>query len=179
MGGKGDRPDGLENRWWVDQQKDAQGHLIERPRRSARLRFFRTGAGFEQDRAQRRLTDLNLKWFDEADAPPGGWAVIHMLEHQRVPEPRVDKVTARAPGAPGRPRRARRLGRGAARDHHRRCRSASAWSRCGWASSPPSTPGCTASGCGRSSSATSTTRCAAVPRLVREYLTTARGAPIG
>ena len=43
MGGKGDRPAGLENRWWVDQQKDAQGHLIDRPR--VPLRFFRSGAG--------------------------------------------------------------------------------------------------------------------------------------
>ena len=44
MGGKGDRP-GLENRWWVDQQKDAHGVLIDRPR--VPLRFFRSGIGFE------------------------------------------------------------------------------------------------------------------------------------
>src|SRR4030095_8487501 len=95
MGGKGDRPAGLENRWWVDQQKDAQGHLVDAPR--VPLRFFRSGLGFEQDRAQRRLTDLNLKWFGEADAPPGGWAIIHTLPNQRVPEPRVSKVRAALP----------------------------------------------------------------------------------
>ena len=95
MGGKGDRPAGLENRWWVDQQKDAQGHLIDRPR--VPLRFFRSGMGFEQDRAQRRLTDLNLKWFTEVDGPLGSWAIIHTLEHQRVPEPRVNKVRAALP----------------------------------------------------------------------------------
>ena len=54
--------------------------------------FFRTGIGFDQDRAQRRLTDLNLKWFNEADPPPGGWAVLRMLEKERVPEPRIEKV---------------------------------------------------------------------------------------
>jgi hypothetical protein len=92
MGGKGDRPAGLENRWWVDQQKDAQGHLVERPR--VPLRFFRSGQGFDQDRAQRRLTDLNLKWFGEVEAPPGEWTMIHTLPNQRVPEPRVRKVKA-------------------------------------------------------------------------------------
>ena len=91
MGGKGDRPAGLENRWWVDQQKDAQGHLVESPR--VPLRFFRSGLGFDQDRAQRRLTDLNLKWFGEAEAPPGEWAIIHTLPNQRMPEPRVNKAT--------------------------------------------------------------------------------------
>jgi hypothetical protein len=92
MGGKGDRPAGLENRWWVDQQKDADGHLIDRPR--VPLRFFRSAIGFDQDRAQRRLTDLNLKWFGETETVPGGWAMIHTLENQRVPEPRVNKVKA-------------------------------------------------------------------------------------
>src|SRR5262245_2377604 len=95
MGGKGDRPAGLENRWWVDQQKDAQGHLIDRPR--VPLRFFRSGIGFEQDRAQRRLTDLNLKWFSEAEGPLGGWARVQMLETQRVTEPRGNTVLAGLP----------------------------------------------------------------------------------
>ena len=80
MGGKGDRPAGLENRWWVDQQKDAQGHLVERPR--VPLRFFRSGEGFDQDRAQRRLTDLNLKWFGEVEAPPGGWAMTELCSQR-------------------------------------------------------------------------------------------------
>jgi hypothetical protein len=82
MGGKGDRPS-LENRWWVDQGKD--GQPIERPPATFGNRFFRTAAGFDQDRAQRRLTDLNLKWFTEASPEPGGWAVLHVLEKERVP----------------------------------------------------------------------------------------------
>lgn len=89
MGGKGDRPS-IENRWWVDQGKD--GQPIERPPAQFGNLFFRTAAGFEQDRAQRRLTDLNLKWFDEARAEPGGWAVMHLLERERFPAQRLEKV---------------------------------------------------------------------------------------
>jgi hypothetical protein len=99
MGGKGDRPAGLENRWWVDQQRDAQGYLIDRPR--IPLRFFRSAAGFDQDTAQRRLTDLNLKWFNEVETRPGEWALIRTLENQRVPEPRLRKVQGLLPVPPG------------------------------------------------------------------------------
>ncbi|HXJ32836.1 MAG TPA: hypothetical protein VMS22_02265 [Candidatus Eisenbacteria bacterium] len=94
MGGKGDRPS-IENRWWVDQGKD--GKPLDRPPAQFGNRFFHTAAGFNQDRAQRRLTDLNLKWFDEAQPEPGGWAVLHLLERQRVPPQRVDKVKAALP----------------------------------------------------------------------------------
>ena len=98
MGGKGDRPAGLENRWWVDQQKDEHGYLIERER--VPLRFFRTGDGYEQHRAQRRLTDLNLKWFDEAPGEPGTWVDLPLLEKARVPAARVEKVKRALPVPP-------------------------------------------------------------------------------
>src|SRR5262249_56015017 len=75
--------------------------VIDQPR--VALRFFRSGIGFEQDRAQRRLTDLNLKWFGEADGPTGGWAIIHTLEKERVPQPRVQKVRAALPVPPDGP----------------------------------------------------------------------------
>ncbi|TMA60704.1 MAG: hypothetical protein E6J75_00720 [Deltaproteobacteria bacterium] len=78
MGGKGDRPT-VENRWWVDQGKDATGRPLERPPAQFGGRFFRTGEGFEQDRAQRRLTDSNLKWLEEANPPADGWAVVRTL----------------------------------------------------------------------------------------------------
>ena len=94
MGGKGDRPS-LENRWWVDQGKD--GQPLERPPALFGNIFFRTGIGFEQHRAQRRLTDSNLKWFDEAHPEPGGWAVLHLLDKQRFPPQRIDKVKAALP----------------------------------------------------------------------------------
>lgn len=92
MGGKGDRPS-LENRWWVDQQKiDSDG--LERPEAKYGARFFRTGEGYQQDAAQRRLTDLNLKWFDEVACEPGVWSVLRTLEKQRVPPPRLEKIRA-------------------------------------------------------------------------------------
>ena len=97
MGGKGDRPS-LENRWWVDQGKD--GQPIERPPAQFGNGFFRSAAGFQQERAQRRLTDLNLKWFDEARPAPGGWAVVHVLERERFPPQRLEKVKNALPVPP-------------------------------------------------------------------------------
>ncbi len=92
MGGKGDRPPALANRWWVDEQRDEQGDLVEQPR--VPLSFFRSAIGFDQDRAQQRLTETNRKWFDEAEVPPGEWAILHLVDDQRVPESRVKKVLA-------------------------------------------------------------------------------------
>src|SRR5437763_1701477 len=51
VGGKGDRP-AVENRWWVDQGKDAKGNPLPRPPAAFGGRFFRTGEGFEQERAR-------------------------------------------------------------------------------------------------------------------------------
>jgi hypothetical protein len=91
MGGKGDRPS-IENRWWVDQTKDEHGRPIDRPPPQFGQRFFQTAAGFQQDRAQRRLTDLNLKWFEEARPEPGSWALVRTLEKDRVSAQRLEKV---------------------------------------------------------------------------------------
>ena len=91
MGGRGDKI-GLENRWWVDQQRAADGTPIERPKALFGHRFFRTGDGYDQDRAQRRLTDLNLKWFDEAPGPPGEWVVLRVLERERFNDKRLDRI---------------------------------------------------------------------------------------
>jgi len=98
MGGKGDRPS-LENRWWVDQQKIESDGLV-RPEAKYGGRFFRTGDGYDQDTAQRRLTDLNLKWFDETPCEPGTWSVLRMLEKQRVPEARLEKIRTGMPLPP-------------------------------------------------------------------------------
>ncbi len=91
MGGKGDRPS-LENRWWVDQGKDAKGNPIPRPPATFGGRFFRTGDGFEQERARVRLTDSNLKWLEEANPPTDGWAVVHALAGERMTGARIDRA---------------------------------------------------------------------------------------
>jgi hypothetical protein len=100
VGGKGDRPT-VENRWWVDQGKDAKGQPIERPPAQFGGRFFATGAGFEQDRARIRLTDSNLKWLEEAAPPPDGWAVVRMLPGERVPDARVERAKSALRLPPG------------------------------------------------------------------------------
>jgi hypothetical protein len=89
VGGKGDS---VENRWWVDQGKDGTTTPIPRPPAKYGHRFFKTGDGFEQERARLRLTDLNLKWFEEAGPPVEGWVVLRMLPDQRVPDGRVERV---------------------------------------------------------------------------------------
>jgi hypothetical protein len=93
VGGKGDRPT-VENRWWVDQGKDAKGNPVPRPPAQFGHRFFRTGDGFEQDRARTRLTDSNLKWLEEAAPPAGAWAVVHVLADERAPDARIEKIKA-------------------------------------------------------------------------------------
>jgi hypothetical protein len=93
MGGKGDRPS-IENRWWVDHGKDAKGNPIPRPPAAFGGRFFRTGDGFEQDRARVRLTDSNLKWLEEANPPVDGWAVVRVLAGERVSDARIEKAKA-------------------------------------------------------------------------------------
>jgi hypothetical protein len=100
VGGKGDRPT-VENRWWVDQGKDGAGRPIERPPAQFGARFFRTGDGFEQERARTRLTDSNLKWLEEASPPPDGWAVIRVLPSERMPEGKVERARKTLPLPPG------------------------------------------------------------------------------
>jgi len=100
MGGKGDRPT-VENRWWVDQGKDAAGRPIERPPPQFGGRFFRTGDGFQQERAQRRLTDSNLKWLEEADPAVDGWAVVRMLPEEHFPAGRFERIRGSLKLPPG------------------------------------------------------------------------------
>jgi hypothetical protein len=175
VGGQGDRPN-LEGRWWVDQQKIDRGPG-ERPPAKFGQRFFQTGDGYDQDRAQRRLTDLNLKWFDEVDAPEGTWAVLHLLERQRVPEERIAKIRNALPLPPN--------GRGVLVDSGESIRAIitarpvgerlvevrlgrescfDAWVHGEWVR--------------EESFRTFEEAMRKVPRLIREYLTTDRGAPI-
>src|SRR5207244_13408168 len=56
VGGKGDRPT-VENRWWVDQGKDATGRPIERPPAQFGGRFFRTGERSEEHTSELQSPD--------------------------------------------------------------------------------------------------------------------------
>src|SRR5262249_49615687 len=126
----------------------------------------------------RRLTDLNLKWFAEVDGPPGSWAIIHTLEHQRVPEPRVNKVRAALPVPPE--------GRGVLVDSGEALRAIITTVPVGERLVEVRLGGeasFDAGGYGEwvGEGLLRTVRAALrrSPRLVREYLTTPRGAPIG
>ena len=100
MGGKGDRPT-VENRWWVDQGKDAKGMPLERPPAPFGGRFFQSGAGFEQDRARLRLTDSNLKWLEESRPPADGWSLVEVLAAERFPPAKLERVRAALKLPPG------------------------------------------------------------------------------
>lgn len=99
MGGKGDRP--VVDRWWVDQGKDAKGNPLPRPPATFGARFFRSGDGYDQDRARLRLTDSNLKWLEEANPAPDTWALVHVLAGERFPEGRLERVKAAFKLPPG------------------------------------------------------------------------------
>jgi len=101
VGGKGDRPT-VENRWWVDQGKEARGGVpAERPPPQFGRVFFRSGDGFEQERARLRLTDSNLKWLEEASPPANAWAYVQVLTSERTNPTRVDRVKAALKLPPG------------------------------------------------------------------------------
>jgi hypothetical protein len=90
MGGKGDRP--VVDRWWVDQGKDAKGNPLPRPPAKYGHRFFRSGEGFEQERARLRLTDSNLKWLEESNPVPDTWAHVRVLAGEKFPDGRLERV---------------------------------------------------------------------------------------
>lgn len=101
VGGKGDRPT-VENRWWVDQGKEPRGGgVVERPPPQFGKTFFRSGDGFEQERARLRLTDSNLKWLEEANPPANGWAYVQVLPGERTPEQRLERVKGAVRLPPG------------------------------------------------------------------------------
>jgi len=100
VGGKGDRPT-VENRWWVDQGKDAKGNPVPRPPAQFGHRFFRTGDGFEQDRARLRLTDSNTKWLEEATPGPDGWGLVQVFPGERFAPKRLERVKQRFRIPPG------------------------------------------------------------------------------
>ncbi len=77
-----DPPDGqgpnVKDRWWVDAgEKRSQK---PRPSGPAGSSFYRAGAGFDQETARTRLTDLNMKLLIEANPPEGGWGYVQLAE---------------------------------------------------------------------------------------------------
>lgn len=68
----------VKDRWWVDFGEKPHEKL-KRPRGPAGSSFYRSAAGYDQDEAHARLTDLNLKVLQQADPPAGVWAYVQLV----------------------------------------------------------------------------------------------------
>jgi hypothetical protein len=92
---------GAKDRWWVETGEKKR----ERPQAPAPTpvgsRFYRAGAGFEQDAARKRLTDLNLKLLIEANPENGEWGYVQLAEkpHPERERERIKEQLALPPYA--------------------------------------------------------------------------------
>lgn len=84
-------PGAVTNRWWVDSTTASKIKARPAPEGIAGSRFFRAGAGFEQEPARERLTDNNLKIIRQARPREGEWAYVRLgdeafpqAERQRI-----------------------------------------------------------------------------------------------
>jgi hypothetical protein len=92
-----DRRDGgpaVENRWWVDTGKATERTRPTPPgeRPPVGSKFFDIGYEFDQERARTRLTDVNLKFLEEARPGLGEWAVVQMVPNECVPAPDLERM---------------------------------------------------------------------------------------
>ena len=99
------RPDAgpaVADRWWVDFDKTTERAKAfpkgERP--PIGTRFFDIGYEFDQERARTRLTDLNLKFLEEAAPEIGEWSTIRMVPHESVPPAELERLKRRLPLPP-------------------------------------------------------------------------------
>jgi len=86
----------VENRWWVDAgaKKRVRAGAGPEPTEKAPIvgdRFFAVGRDFDEDRAQKRLTDSNLNLIGEANPTEGSWAYLSLAGDTSPPE-RLAKV---------------------------------------------------------------------------------------
>ena len=92
----------VADRWWVDTGKTTERARTtpsgERP--PIGTRFFDIGYEFDQERARTRLTDINLKFLEEAQPAPDEWKIIHMVPRESVPARELERLKARLPLPP-------------------------------------------------------------------------------
>lgn len=82
----------VKDRWWVD-TGDKRREQVKPAPVPVGARFYRAAAGFDQDTARARLTDLNLKLLREADPPEGGWGYVQLAETRYAERERA-RITA-------------------------------------------------------------------------------------
>ena len=82
----------LHTRWWIDQGKPRE--QASRPAAAepaVGASFYTVAKGYSQDVARSRLTDLNLKLFQEGNPPPDGWGYMQMTP-DRFPAKRLEQI---------------------------------------------------------------------------------------
>jgi hypothetical protein len=92
----------VENRWWVD-----TGKARERPRAGRQppppvgSRFFDIGYDFNQEQAKTRLTDVNLRFLEEARPAADEWRTVHTVPGESVPAAQIERLKRRLALPPG------------------------------------------------------------------------------
>lgn len=87
----------VENRWWVDTGKTSERARPVPPaeRGPVGSRFFDIGYTFDQEQARTRLSDINLKFLEEARPDAGEWATMRMVPTESVATSELERVTRR------------------------------------------------------------------------------------
>lgn len=91
------------NRWWVDtgKTKETARPVPAGKRPPVGSKLFDIGYEFDQERARTRLTDINLKFLEEARPPANEWAVVRMVPNHSVPAAELERMKRRLPLPPG------------------------------------------------------------------------------
>ena len=87
-----DKPaqDSAATKWWVD-LGGREKVKAKRPTGPVGSRFFQAAHDYDQERAQERLTDNNLKLLRENELPEGGWGYVRLAE-TTYPERELERI---------------------------------------------------------------------------------------
>jgi hypothetical protein len=104
----GDKPEqapAVKDRWWVDtgDKKKERQPAPPQPVSTVGKRFYRTGAGFDQDKARTRLSDNNHRILMEANPADGEWAYLLLADkpHNQQNRERIQGQVTLPPYARG------------------------------------------------------------------------------
>ncbi len=87
----------VEHRWWVDtgKTKERARSIPAGERPPVGSRFFDIGYDYDQERARTRLTDINMKFLEEARPGLGEWTTVRMVPRENVPAAELERVKRR------------------------------------------------------------------------------------
>ncbi|MDX2170394.1 MAG: hypothetical protein SF182_25200 [Deltaproteobacteria bacterium] len=103
----GDKPEqgpAVKDRWWVDTgDKKKERAAPPQPVSTVGRRFYRTGVGFDQDKARTRLSDNNRRILEEANPADGEWAYLLLADkpHNQQNRERIQAQVTLPPYARG------------------------------------------------------------------------------